>query len=130
MGDQGVKTNVLVIDDDPAVLDSLRTMLETAGFKVTCAAHAHEAIERIRDYAPQVILTDVYMPEGDGFELLSALRKQESKIPVVVMSGAIDRDQLGVARQLGAETISKPFRPADLIGLLNRLTGHGEPHGG
>jgi CheY-like chemotaxis protein len=116
---------VLVVDDDAGFRDSLRALLESMGFLVSTARNAVEAIQEIGAQRPDVILTDIYMPEGDGYELITAMRSFGEAIPIVAMSGGALQygceDHLGMAKRLGAgATLAKPFRPAALIEAVDR----------
>jgi PAS domain S-box-containing protein len=79
---------VLLIEDDDTTRGMMRTMLEREGWKVTEAVNGREGLERVAESRPNVILLDLMMPEMDGFEFLSTLRKREGgdKIPVVVIT--------------------------------------------
>jgi CheY-like chemotaxis protein len=79
---------VLLIEDDDTTRGMMRTMLEREGWKVTEAVNGREGLERVAEARPNVILLDLMMPEMDGFEFLSTLRKREEweKIPVVVIT--------------------------------------------
>ena len=119
---------VLVVDDDAGLRDSIRALLESMGFLVSTAANAREAVAEISAQRPDVILTDIYMPEGDGYELISAIRSFGENIPIIAMSGGAFqfgiKDHLGIAKRLGAEaTLAKPFRAAALIETLDRAIG-------
>jgi len=120
---------VLVVDDDAGFRDSLRALLESMGFLVSLAANAREAIYEISAQRPDVILTDIYMPQGDGYELISAMRSFGESIPIVAMSGGAMQygieDHLGMAKRLGAEaTLAKPFRYATLVETVDRAIAH------
>jgi CheY-like chemotaxis protein len=117
---------VLVVDDDADVRDSVRTLPESKGYLVSVAGSAGEALREVRSRRPDVILTDVYMPLGDGYELISAVRSLSDNIPVIAMSGgpAVTSlpNQLGMASRLGATgTIRKPFLSAELIATIERV---------
>ena len=119
---------VLVVDDDAGLRDSIRAVLESMGFLVSTAANAREAVTEISAQRPDVILTDIYMPEGDGYELISAIRSFGENIPIIAMSGGAFQfgiqDHLGMAKRLGAEaTLAKPFRAAALIETVDRAIG-------
>jgi DNA-binding NtrC family response regulator len=118
------RPHVLVVDDDLGLLPALKSMLESYGFTVSCAHGSTEAMSKLRDQNPDVILADFYMPEGDGLALLNTMHDCHETTPVVVMSGGGhlgNFDQLGVASRLGASaTISKPFRACEIAALLRR----------
>jgi DNA-binding NtrC family response regulator len=117
------KPLVVVADDDPQMLDLMRRILESLDYEVRTAVNAHTAIATIQQRRPEVVLTDVYMPEGDGLELLNWIRSQPDPVPVVVMSGsgASEFDALAAAKRLGAtDVIEKPFRLAQVVEMVDR----------
>lgn len=119
---------VLVVDDDAGLCDSIRALLETMGYAVRTAGNSHEALVEIDANRPDAILTDIYMPEGDGYELISKLRGSNENIPIVAMSGGPFQchihDYLGMAKRLGAvSAIGKPFRASELIEAIDRAIG-------
>ena len=120
---------VLVVDDDASLRGSIRALLESMGFLVSTASNACEAVGEISAQRPDVILTDIYMPEGDGYELIAAMRSFGENIPIIAMSGGpilVDvQDHLGMAERMGAvATIAKPFRAAALVETVDRAIGH------
>jgi CheY-like chemotaxis protein len=119
---------VLVVDDDASLRDSIRELLESMGYVVSTVRNSCEAIVEIGAQRPDAILTDIYMPHGDGYELISMLRSFGETIPVVAMSGAPVQpeinDHLGMAKRLGAvAALEKPFRGAALIEAIDRAIG-------
>ncbi|WP_459854269.1 response regulator [Dongia sp. agr-C8] len=124
---------VLIVDDDPALLETLRRMIESVGYDVQCAEDARTAIDSVTSRAPDIIITDIYMPAGDGFELLNWLRNNGIRTPVIAMSGSSsgtgEYDQLSVAEHLGAAAvIDKPFRQSKLVETIDRvLANRGAP---
>jgi len=118
---------ILVVDDDLALRDSIRALLESLGYLVSTVGNACEAIGEIGAQRPDAILTDIYMPEGDGYELISTIRDFGDDIPIVAMSGGsynCGTDYLGMAKRLGAvASIEKPFRPAQLVETIDRAIG-------
>jgi len=120
---------VLVVDDDASLRGSIRALLESMGFLVSTASNACEAVSEISAQRPDVILTDIYMPEGDGYELIAAMRSFGENIPIIAMSGGPIlvgvQDHLGMAERIGAvATIAKPFRSAALVETIDRAIGH------
>jgi CheY-like chemotaxis protein len=125
--------SVLIVDDDPALRETLRRMVASVGYDVECAEDARSAITRVGRHTPDIIITDIYMPAGDGFELLNWLRNNGMRIPVIAMSGSssgsADFDQLSVAERLGAAAVlDKPFRQSKLVEAIDRvLANRGAP---
>ncbi len=119
------EATVLVVDDDPDLLQSLRVLLEAYDYTVIMAANAAAAIAAVSEQQPDLVLTDIYMPDADGFELINALRQHNLNVPVVAMSGGGrvgGYDNLSVATHLGAvAVIDKPFSNASLIETIERV---------
>ena len=114
---------VLIIDDDTAVRDSLAAVMEAFGFRTRTAGNGFEGLEAIETEAPSAIITDLHMPEMDGFELLTALRCAKTSIPVVVISGGMARgyDFLGAATRMGA--VAAFQKPLPVFEMMDTITG-------
>jgi two-component system, LuxR family, response regulator FixJ len=116
---------VVVIDDDEAVLDSLRALLEAEGFEVDTFARASTFLQRSAGRLPGCLVTDVRMPDMDGLELLQALSARGPLPPVIVITGHGEVPMAVQAMKLGArDFLEKPFDPAQLIASIRAaLTG-------
>lgn len=115
---------ILVIDDDPAVRRATRRVLEAAGHAVAAYENGRGAVRDIAKESPDLLITDIFMPEMEGLETIREARLRQPGLPIIAMSGITfeDRDYLGIAERFGAvATLKKPFRPAELLGLVNRL---------
>ena len=84
------KHQILVVDDDLSVRTTLTMLLEASGYEVTTAADGFEALALLQAQLPDVLLSDLNMPEMSGFELLSNVRQRFPKLSVVAMSGAYE----------------------------------------
>jgi two-component system KDP operon response regulator KdpE len=106
---------VLVVDDDPAIRDSMARELRVSGYSVVVASDGLEGVRAFETHAPDVVLTDLSMPRSDGFELISAIRAT-SRTPIVVLSvRGNDADKIR-ALDLGADDfVTKPFSVAELL---------------
>ena len=106
---------VLLVDDDPAIRDSLSKELRAAGYTTVTATNGVEGLAAVQTHAPDVILTDLAMPRSDGFELISALRASSS-VPIIVLSvRGGDADKVR-ALDLGADDfVTKPFSVNELL---------------
>jgi CheY-like chemotaxis protein len=116
---------ILVVDDEPELRDSLKAMLESCGHVVTAAASTAEALIAIEASRPDIVLTDIYLGDGNGYALMNALRALEASIPVIAMSGGGSApdgtDVLSLAQRFGAAAvIDKPFRLKDLLAAIDR----------
>lgn len=87
---QASRHHVLLVDDEPAVRESLALILESAGYDVSSAEDGFDGLLQLRRLAPDVIISDLNMPQMSGFEFLSVVRRRFPEIPVVAMSGAYD----------------------------------------
>ena len=109
---------ILVVDDDPAIRESLSRELRAAGYTTSTAGDGSEGQQRFTSHAPDLVLTDIAMPRSDGFELISAIRAS-SRVPIVVLSvrGA-DADKIR-ALDLGADDyVTKPFSVPELLARI------------
>ena len=110
---------ILVIDDQPEIRRLIRQLLESAGHTVVEASNGAEGL-RLQQAGPaEVIITDLFMPEMDGIEVLTALRRLNIRVPVIAISGGGQFGQLDLlrtARRLGAfRSLTKPFALRDLL---------------
>jgi two-component system KDP operon response regulator KdpE len=110
-----ISSVILLVDDDPAIRDSLSKELRAAGYTTVAATNGAEGVAAVQANAPDVILTDLAMPRSDGFELISALRAS-SAVPIIVLSvRGGDADKVR-ALDLGADDfVTKPFSVAELL---------------
>jgi two-component system, chemotaxis family, chemotaxis protein CheY len=110
---------VLVVDDDPDILEALSEILEAEGYAVARARNGHDALERLAP-APRLVLLDLMMPVMDGWEFARRLRQRSdsaSKVPIIVLSA--DRNVSAKAREIGAVGyLAKPFELGDLLHLI------------
>ena len=114
------KRCVLVAEDDDSQRELFTFMLTTAGFDVRPVATGSAALAELKRWQPDVILTDIMMPDMDGLELVQLVKGKAdlSHIPIVVMT-AYGKGYLSQAWALGAQgTIAKPFAPEDLFMAL------------
>jgi len=105
---------ILIVDDDPAIRESISKELRAAGYTTLAAADGAEGLAAFQAQVPDVVLTDLAMPRSDGFELIAAIRAT-SRVPIIVLSvrGA-DADKVR-ALDLGADDfVTKPFSVAEL----------------
>ncbi|MCZ6538879.1 MAG: response regulator [Chloroflexi bacterium] len=113
---------VLLVDDDPQMVDLLTAMLEDEDVAVTGAASAAEGIAELESTEFQVVFLDLIMPGGSGIELLKAIERQARKTPVVVVTGAGDGALVDEAMEYGPVTlIRKPFRANQVRQVLELL---------
>ncbi len=113
---------VLIVDDEADALEALRLVLEGEGFVVRSAASAREALALVEAAEPDLVITDLRMPELDGLALVGALRRRERPIGVLVVSGAGDLQCAIDAMRAGAEDfVLKPLDGRALAGVIDRV---------
>ena len=119
---------VLVIDDEPALRDSMRIFLRTA-YEVSTAASVDEAMAVLREQpAPKVIILDMNMPEKDGLQGLREIKPAFPGIPVLILSGYVDDETLKNAQELGAAGfMRKPFDLAELLNTIKDFASRSQP---
>jgi len=82
------KHEILIVDDDDAVRDSVASLLQSRGYHVTTAIHGFDALLRMKKSVPAIVVSDLNMPQMSGFEFLSVLRRRFPQVSVIAMSGA------------------------------------------
>jgi two-component system KDP operon response regulator KdpE len=109
---------VLVVDDDPAIRESLARELRVSGYTVVLASDGLEGVRAFQTHAPDVVLADLSMPRSDGFEMISAIRPA-AQTPIIVLSvRGNDADKIR-ALDLGADDfVTKPFSMAELLARI------------
>jgi EAL domain-containing protein (putative c-di-GMP-specific phosphodiesterase class I) len=112
--------HVLVADDEPAIVEMIRDILEEYGFHVVTAANGSEALRLVEEAEPEVVLLDMNMPVLDGEGFIAAVRERGLRIPIVIMTAGSSAKRW--ASQLGADAyLSKPFELANLVDVTNRF---------
>lgn len=116
------KTTVLVVDDESAILEVLETRLQAWGYEVLLAKDAPEARRLLASNPPDIVLSDVFLPDANGVELLDAYRAGSPGRPVVMMTAYGTIDTAVEAMKRGArDFLTKPLDPARLKQVLDRL---------
>jgi two-component system sensor histidine kinase/response regulator len=121
-----VAGRILVVDDQPANLRTLATLLSRVGYEVATASNGDDALAQAGASAPDLILLDMVMPGLDGFAVLAEIRQQSSLrgVPVVFLTAAHDRDLLLRAFEGGAvDYVTKPFLPEELLARVQAHLG-------
>ncbi|MDX1599888.1 MAG: response regulator [Anaerolineales bacterium] len=122
MCQQEGRGRILIVDDDPVFCSIMKELLRRHGYRSSIAYSVPEALETLRDCVPDLVLTDIMMPEVDGLTLLRYLRAdpQLSSVPTVVVSARVMEADQRAAREAGAdEFIEKPFSMQRLRKTIN-----------
>jgi CheY-like chemotaxis protein len=120
---------ILIIDDDEQLLELLASYVESAGYQVGTATDGARAAQLFRAAPFDLVVTDMIMPNREGLETIIGLRGDFPNIPIIAMSGGIDRSKLylDLAKKLGANrTLLKPFVPAALTEAIAALLAAAE----
>jgi CheY-like chemotaxis protein len=119
----GRSVDVLVVDDDPNVLSPLCAYLESSGHHVIGANSGQDAMSKLATKAPDLVISDIGMPEMDGMEFCRRLRALRPKLPVILMSGTASAIEPSLVRDVGASALlAKPFTMRQVLDLLESLT--------
>lgn len=114
------EVHVLVVDDEPDIRATVSAMLEIEGYGVTEAANGADALHRVEEHPPDVILLDMRMPVLDGWGFAAELRRRGHRTPIVVMTAA--RDAAHWAGEIAAAAfVAKPFGFDDLISAVEEV---------
>ena len=116
---------VLVVDDSITVRRVTQRLLQREGYRVTLAADGLQALERLQQERPTVVLSDIEMPRMDGFDLVRNLRNDPrlADLPVIMITSRIAEKHREHARELGVDHyLGKPYSEDELLGLIARYT--------
>ncbi|MGQ9502406.1 MAG: response regulator transcription factor [Anaerolineae bacterium] len=117
---------ILVVDDEPRMRRFIHMNLDLEGYQVLEASNGLEAIKRVREDLPDLVLLDVMMPEMDGFEALREIR-QFSNVPVIMLTVKGDEDDKVRGLELGADDyVTKPFGPRELSSRIKAVLRRAE----
>lgn len=119
--DEPRRRRILVVDDEPRMIRFIRLNLEHDGYDVFEASSGEEALEKLRDHIPNLVILDVMMPGVDGFETLRMLR-EISSVPVIMLTAKGDVEDRVKGLELGADDyIAKPFDPSELVSRVGAV---------
>lgn len=126
--------NILVVDDDPAILDYLGSLLERSGHSVRFASDGSQVAACLEDGVPDLLITDIVMPGKEGLELILEMKAANPSLRILAISGGARLPErqpplhidpayyLDLATDMGAEaTLAKPFHPIELLHLIEKI---------
>lgn len=123
---------VLIVDDNADMRSFSKLVLQRAGFEAEAVPDGRRALELQRKHPADVLVTDIFMPEPDGIELIQRFKSKFPRIKVVAITGGAHltgrggKEALYVAKQVGAEAVlEKPFAPETLVATIKGLTATG-----
>jgi DNA-binding response OmpR family regulator len=116
-----MKSKVLVVDDEPKIVQLARDYLEHAGFAVSAAFDGKAALATARAEHPDLVVLDLGLPELDGLDVARALRA-ESSVPILMLTGRSEESDKLVGLELGADDyVTKPFSPKELVARVRAV---------
>ena len=125
-----MKQRILVVDDEPEILELVEFNLKQAGYVVTTAADGAEALKKARSQTPSLIVLDVMLPEMDGFEICKALRLETAtaKVPIIMLTAKAAEIDRVLGLELGADDyLTKPFSPRELLLRVKKILARSQP---
>lgn len=112
---------ILVVDDDPHIREVVRFALDKAGFRTAEAEDGAQALTRVAELAPALLILDIVMPELDGTEVCRAIRRSSS-LPIVFLSSRDDEVDRIIGLELGGDDyVTKPFSPRELVARVRAV---------
>ena len=119
-------TRILIVDDSADMRSLLLAELQHAGYTVQAAESGHAAVTIQRLFRADIVITDLFMPGGDGFDVIAAVCEMSPATRIIAISAAkpMDTDYLALAKKAGAAgTLQKPFKVPALLTLLRSMAG-------
>lgn len=124
------RKRILVVDDDPEIVESMRTVLEARGYQVMAARDGNQGLMLAERELPDLLILDMMMPKKSGFLVLERLKGKDAKtksMPCIMITANEGGRHRAYAEMLGVnEYIRKPFAMDKLVGAVDRLLGTGE----
>lgn len=117
---------ILIIDDEPRIVEVVKLYLERDGFQVASASAGKQALERVNSYKPDLVILDLNLPDVDGLEVCRTIRKQ-SDVPIIMLTGRGEEVDKIVGLEVGADDyVTKPFSPREIVARVRAvLRRHG-----
>jgi DNA-binding response OmpR family regulator len=118
--------SILVVDDEPKIVQLARDYLEHAGFGVVTARDGREALQAVRQHRPDLVVLDLGLPELDGLDVTRTLRR-DSNLPIVMLTARDDEIDKLLGLELGADDyLTKPFSPRELVARVKAVLRRSE----
>jgi putative two-component system response regulator len=117
--------NILVVDDDPYVLESISKLLIECGYVVTACSSGEEAIEKFLGNRTELVLSDIKMPGMSGIELLGRIHSIDTRMPVILMTGYAELDiAIDAIKQGAFDFVTKPYNPNYILHTIEKAAKH------
>ena len=120
-------STVLVVDDEPRIVDTLRLYLEREGFRVVTAFDGRSALEAAERHKPDLIILDLMLPEVSGWDVTRELRSR-SAVPIIMLTARSEETDRVVGLELGADDyVTKPFSPREVVARVRAVLRRSSP---
>ncbi len=119
---------VLLVEDEPNIIESLTFLLERAGFEISVETNGRLGLEAALESQPDVLVLDVMLPELDGYEILRRLRADDrgTSLPILMLTAKGQREDRETALECGADLfLTKPFANSDIVSAVEQLAEQG-----
>jgi CheY-like chemotaxis protein len=117
--------HILVVDDDEMMRAFIKELLQIHDFKITEAENGKDGLKKFREDTPDLVITDIIMPEMEGITFIRQLREHFKDIPIIAMTGNVHgrmEELLGISSELGANAIlRKPIKSKEFLDAINKL---------
>jgi len=117
--------HVLIVDDDEMIREYVKELLLFSDYKVSQAENGKEGLKRVYENEPDLVITDIVMPEMEGISFIQELRGHNKNIPIIAMTGNINgrmEEFLELSSQLGAdEVLRKPIKSKELLDVIHNF---------
>jgi DNA-binding response OmpR family regulator len=122
------KPHILLVDDEQDITSNLSAYLNRSGFETSTAGNGEEALQRVAEHAPDLIVLDVLMPIMDGREMLRQLRQSDDWTPVILLTQVGEASERAMALEEGADDyLNKPFDPHELVARMRAVLRRARP---
>ena len=123
----GIKQKIMIVDDDANIAELISLYVEKEGYETKIAGDGQEAIQMFSDFAPNLVLLDIMLPEIDGYDVCKAIRKVSS-IPIIMLTAKGETFDKVLGLELGADDyIVKPFEPKELVARVKAVLRRVDP---
>lgn len=113
---------VLVVDDEQSIVTLLKYNLETAGYIVDVAYDGEEALKKVKEVKPELIVLDVMLPNKDGIEVCKTIRSDKNLVPILMLTAKDDEFDRVLGLELGADDyMTKPFSPREVVARVKAI---------
>ena len=118
---------ILVVDDEPNIIQLARMYLEREGFRVHAVGDGRAALQAVEDLSPALVVLDLMLPELDGFEVCRRLRAADNPVPILMVTARDEDVDKILGLEMGADDyLTKPFNPREMVARVKAILRRGE----